>query len=80
MVKKSSKKHQEESDQQTDAPVPIYFKLPASENAKILSIQKRCQRGHRLLNRTEIFRAGLAALQKIPDDELQQIVDELPLL
>lgn len=80
MGKKSSKKQQEESDQQMDAPVPVYFKLPAAENAGILSIQRRCQREHRLLNRTEIFRAGLVALQKIPDDELQKIVDELPSL
>lgn len=80
MVKKRSKKHKKKADQQNDAPVPIFLKIPAAENAEIMSIQKRCRREHRLLNRTEIFRAGLKALQMIPDEDLQKIVDELPLL
>lgn len=49
-----------------------------SEDELIARIKTRCTRAGISANRSELFRAGLAALDALPDRELERLFESLP--
>ena len=54
------------------------FSFPPGDSELIEVLRKRAARGGVLLNRSELLRAGLAALSKLSDAEIAAICDQVP--
>jgi hypothetical protein len=60
-----------------DVVVRFNLNVLASERARMKQLQKRCERENRLCNLSEILRAGIGALEKLTDDELEEVIGNL---
>ena len=54
------------------------FSLPPADSELINELRKRAGRGGVLLNRSELLRAGLAALNRLSDAEIAAIAEQVP--
>jgi hypothetical protein len=54
------------------------FTMPATDYASITRIKQRAMKGGVGTNKSEILRAGLAVLDKMPDKELLKVFEKLP--
>ena len=53
------------------------FTMPADDYACIDQLRQRCLQGGVSVNKSEVLRAGLAALSQMSDEELRAMVDRL---
>ena len=54
------------------------FTIPGDEYELISRIKKRCMKAGVSANKSEVLRAGLAALEAMPDRELTSLFGKLP--
>lgn len=54
------------------------FTMPATDYESITRIKRRAMKGGFGTNKSEILRAGLAVLEKMPDKELLKVFENLP--
>jgi hypothetical protein len=54
------------------------FTIPDGEYELISKIKKRCMKAGIGANKSEVLRAGLAALDSMPDKELAKLFESLP--
>lgn len=54
------------------------FTIPDGEYELISKIRKRCMKAGIGANKSEVLRAGLAALDSMPDRELAKLFEKLP--
>lgn len=54
------------------------FTIPAGEYELISRIKKRCMKAGVSANKSEVLRAGIAALERMPDRELAKVLEALP--
>ncbi len=54
------------------------FTIPDGEYELISKIKKRCMKAGIGANKSEVLRAGLAALDSMPDKELAKLFEKLP--
>jgi hypothetical protein len=54
------------------------FTIPDGEYELIPKIKKRCMKAGIGANKSEILRAGLAALDRMPDGELAKVFERIP--
>lgn len=54
------------------------FTMPSSDYESITRIKRRAMKGGIGTNKSEILRAGLAVLDKMPDRELLKVFEKLP--
>lgn len=54
------------------------FTIPGDEYELISRIRKRCMKAGVSANKSEVLRAGLAALEAMPDRELASLFGKLP--
>jgi hypothetical protein len=54
------------------------FTIPEAEYELIFRIKKRCMKAGVGANKSEVLRAGLAALDRMPDGELARQFERLP--
>jgi hypothetical protein len=50
------------------------FSMPAREYARIAELKKRCLAAGVAVKKSELLRAGLAAIHELPDDRLAQAI------
>jgi hypothetical protein len=50
------------------------FTMPAADHALIAVLKRRCLLLGIAINKSELLRAGLAALERLPDESLAQVV------
>lgn len=62
----------------TSAVVRENFSFPPADSELIDELRKRAARGGVLLNRSEMLRAGLAALNRLSDAEIAAIAEQVP--
>jgi hypothetical protein len=71
----------EAEPQQKEEPAPKVvrdsFTIPASDYDLIAFIRQRCLTSAISVNKGEVIRAGLHALQQMPDEQLLQIIEGL---
>lgn len=65
-------------DQNVDNPAERFnLMILKSERLKMVKLQKKCFRKHRVCNLSEILRLGIAAMEKLSDSEIEIIIEEL---
>lgn len=74
----SSPRYQPKVAEGTRAVIRENFSFPPSDSELIEVLRSRAGRAGVLLNRSEILRAGLAALSKLSDAEIAAICDQVP--
>jgi|SRR3712207_3872604 len=75
---KSSPRAQEQPRNGADKVIRDSFTIPSSEYELIARLKKRCMKASISPNKSEILRAGLAALDAMPDRELAELFEKLP--
>ncbi len=75
------------SDKSSAARVPVdgsgkvirdSFTMPSSDYGLISKIKKRCLKGEVSVTKSEVLRAGLAALDAMSDKDLAKVIERLP--
>lgn len=51
--------------------------LLSSERLRMVKLQNKCFRKHRVCNLSEILRAGIAAMEKLSESEIETIIEDL---
>lgn len=77
----AGKKSRTTSQPPAEAPTKVIrdsFTIPESEYELISRIRKRCMKAGVGANKSEVLRAGLAALEAMPDRELTSLFGKLP--
>lgn len=75
---KSSPRAQGSSRNGTDKVIRDSFTIPGEEYKLISRIKGRCMKAGISANKSEVLRAGLAALQAMPDKDLANLFGKLP--
>ncbi len=75
---KSAPRAPEQPGNGADKVIRDSFTIPGDEYELISQIRKRCMKAGIGANKSEILRAGLAALQAMPDRELASLFGKLP--
>lgn len=78
--KSNSKKNKNSStlDQNIDSQTERFnLLILSSERIRMVKLQSKCFRKHRVCNLSEILRAGIAAMEKLSESEIETIIEEL---
>jgi hypothetical protein len=75
---KSTSRAQGQPQNGADKVVRDSFTIPGDEYEMISRIKKRCMKAGISANKSEVLRAGLAALEAMPDKELANLFGKLP--
>lgn len=74
---KSSPRAQEQPRNGADKVIRDSFTIPGDEYELISQIKKRCMKAGISANKSEVLRAGLAALEAMPDKDLASLFGKL---
>jgi hypothetical protein len=74
---KSTSRTQEQQRNGADKVIRDSFTIPGDEYELISRIKKRCMKAGISANKSEVLRAGLAALDTMPDRELAKVFEGL---
>ena len=74
---KSVPRDQEKPRNGADKVIRDSFTIPSDEYELISQIKKRCMKAGISANKSEVLRAGLAALEAMPDQELANLFGKL---
>ncbi len=67
-----------DSDQNDDTQAERFnLIILRSERLRMVKLQMKCFRKHRVCNLSEVLRAGIAAMEKLSDSEIETIIEEL---
>lgn len=75
---KSVSRAQGQSRNGADKVIRDSFTIPGDEYELISQIKKRCMKAGISANKSEVLRAGLAALESMPDKDLANLFGKLP--
>ncbi|QDF99591.1 hypothetical protein CJ010_02210 [Azoarcus sp. DD4] len=77
-AEKAEKVEKVEKVEKTEKVVRDSFSFPASEHRRIKALREQLGKAGRLVSKSEVLRAGLAALDERGPDELAALFDALP--
>lgn len=75
---KSAPRAPEQPRNGADKVIRDSFTIPGDEYELISHIKKRCMKAGVSANKSEVLRAGLAALEAMPDKDLANLLGKLP--
>jgi hypothetical protein len=75
---KSAPRAQEQPRNGTDRVIRDSFTIPGDEYEMISQIKRRCMKAGISANKSEVLRAGLAALEAMADRDLADLFGKLP--
>lgn len=62
----------------SDDPVERFnLNILRSERMRMVKLQTKCSRERRVCNLSEVLRAGIAAMEKLSESEVEKIIKEL---
>jgi hypothetical protein len=71
------KKNQKQNSDTNEPTVRFNLNILHSERMRMVKLQAKCFREHRVCNLSEILRAGIAAMEKLSETEINEIITNL---